>query len=251
MTDKVQKIREEVERLKEWQPIATPSLNKILSLLDSMQEEPIKDRFVFKAIPRLLEMIEPTDRAKTYTAKLADTLEVEGYSTDAKIVRESLKIMNGEKVPMATMDEEPVSEELEEAAKEYSGKSSHPLNNAFKAGAKWQEKQDQSTIELAEDHAMLAGMEKMKEQMMANIWKPADGDDLPDFDREVIVLTQHYPLEGSEYAVYFAHRPNPDGWDGKSIATGEVEHYIPKTYDKGGWNIPDVKYWLDIIFPNK
>lgn len=33
------------------------------------------------------------------------------------------------------------SEDLEEAAKEYSGKSSHPLNNAFKDGAKWQKEQ--------------------------------------------------------------------------------------------------------------
>jgi hypothetical protein len=39
--------------------------------------------------------------------------------------------------------------------------------NIFKAGAKWQKQQDQSTIELAEDHAMLAGMEKMKEELMA------------------------------------------------------------------------------------
>ena len=31
----------------------------------------------------------------------------------------------------------------------------------------WQKMQDQETIELAEDHAMLAGMEKMKEQMRA------------------------------------------------------------------------------------
>lgn len=37
----------------------------------------------------------------------------------------------------------------------------------------WQKTQDQSTIELAEDHAMLAGMEKMKEEMMA---KAIDGD---------------------------------------------------------------------------
>lgn len=75
----------------------------------SKKEEPVSERFAFKAIPRLLEMIEPTDRAKVYVTKLADALEVEGYSTDAKIVMESLKIMNGEKVPMATMDEEPVS----------------------------------------------------------------------------------------------------------------------------------------------
>ena len=74
----------------------------------ALQEEPVSERFAFKAIPRLLEMIEPTDRAKAYIAKLVDTLDVEGYSTDAKIVRESLKIMNGEKVAMATMDEKPI-----------------------------------------------------------------------------------------------------------------------------------------------
>lgn len=84
----------------------TFELNNLLAFIKSLPNEPVSERFAFKAIPRLLEMIEPTDRAKEYIAKLADTLEVEGYSTDAKIVRESLKIMNGEKVPMATMDEE-------------------------------------------------------------------------------------------------------------------------------------------------
>ena len=29
------------------------------------------------------------------------------------------------------------------------------------------------------------------------------------------------------------------------------EHYTPKTYDKGGWNIPDVKYWLDVELPKE
>ena len=43
----------------------------------------------------------------------------------------------------------------------------HDVEDACKLGAKWQKEQDQSTIELAEDHAMLAGMEKMKEEMMA------------------------------------------------------------------------------------
>ena len=126
----------------------------------------------------------------------------------------------------------------------------HDVEDACKLGAKWQEKQDQSTIELAEDHAMLAGMNKMEEQIMKNLWKPADGDDLPIIDREVIVLTQPYPLVNSEYTVSFAHRPNPDGWDGKSVTTGKVEHYTPKTYGKGGWNIPDVKFWLDCLLPN-
>lgn len=34
--------------------------------------------------------------------------------------------------------------------------------------AEWQKEKDQETIELAEDHAMLAGMNKMKEEMMEN-----------------------------------------------------------------------------------
>jgi hypothetical protein len=43
----------------------------------------------------------------------------------------------------------------------------HPIaEQKFIEGAKWQEAKDQSTIEFAEDHAMLAGMEKMREQMM-------------------------------------------------------------------------------------
>jgi hypothetical protein len=68
------------------------------------------------------------------------------------------------------VQKEPVSEELEEAAKEYGirqGAELRPFATTFfKAGAKWQEAKDQATIELAEDHAMFAGMEKMKEEMM-------------------------------------------------------------------------------------
>ena len=78
-----------------------------------------------------------------------------------------------------SLQKEPVSEELEEAARSYSdnldnicGSIGEQVRNSFKAGAKWQEKQDQSTIELAEDHAMLSCMEKMKEEMFA---KAIDG----------------------------------------------------------------------------
>ena len=62
--------------------------------------------YTFKSIPRLLDMIEPTDRAKSYCKKLIDSLQTEGYSVDAKIVGECLKQMNGEKVAMAVMDNE-------------------------------------------------------------------------------------------------------------------------------------------------
>ena len=90
-----------------------------------------------------------------------------------------------------------------------------------------------------------------------NLWKPADGDDLPEYDREVIVMVKYstqlniHDKEYQTYRVEFGHRPNPDGWDGKSLTTGEVEHYIPKTYDKGGWNVPDIVYWLDVELPKE
>ena len=74
-------------------------------------------------------------------------------------------------------------------------------------------------------------------QEVKDFWKSADGDDLPEIDREVIAL-----LDNGK--VVFAHRP-PEFWDGKNIITGKVTRYYPKTYGKGGWNIPDVKWWLD------
>lgn len=77
-----------------------------------------------------------------------------------------------------------------------------------------------------------------------NLWYPADGDDLPEIDREVIVLL-------TNGKVCFAHRPNPNGWDSRNLLTGEVNHYTPKTYDKGGWSLPDVKIWLDAPLPFK
>ena len=83
-----------------------------------------------------------------------------------------------------------------------------------------------------------------------DLWKSADGDVLPEIDREVVVFTQNFPDDAGIMKVAIAHRPNPNGWDGRNILTGEVNHYTPKTYDKGGWNIPDVKWWLDLDLPN-
>jgi len=82
-----------------------------------------------------------------------------------------------------SLQEEPVSEDLEEAAidaadNDMQGRQIMEASNedrmlysrifrrGFKAGANWQKAKDQETIELAEDHAMLAGMEKMREKMI-------------------------------------------------------------------------------------
>ena len=67
------------------------------------------------------------------------------------------------------------------------------------------------------------------------IWHDAQGDDLPEIDREVVVICDdHY----GGYKVCFGHRPDPKGWIGKPIS-----------YGKGEWNIPDVKWWLDVDIP--
>lgn len=67
--------------------------------------------------------------------------------------------------------EEPVSEDLgnyiNELSKQFPEVSFAKLSRIAVRVVKWKEKEMQSTIELAEDHAMLAGMEKMKEQMLA------------------------------------------------------------------------------------
>jgi hypothetical protein len=112
----------------EWnQPTITVPLFRVLDALiqrgkpycESVQnvekqgEKKSKDRYTFNSIPRLLDMIEPTDRAKSYCQKLIDSLLQEGYTTDAKIVSNCLKQMNGEKVAMATMDEQKPAEKVE------------------------------------------------------------------------------------------------------------------------------------------
>lgn len=74
-----------------------------------------------------------------------------------------------------------------------------------------------------------------------DFWKIADGDDLPEIDKEVIALL-------TNGKVVFAHRPK-ESWNGKNIDTGELTTYYPKRYDKGEWNQPDVKYWLDAELP--
>ena len=77
-----------------------------------------------------------------------------------------------------------------------------------------------------------------------NHWHDAQGDDLPPIDKEVIVLLK-------SGAVCFAHRPSKKGYIGKSLVTGNIETFYPQTYDKGGWNIQNVKWWCDISLPTE
>lgn len=109
---------------------------------------------------------------------------------------------------------------LQKAAHEYACRNHQWLKDAlptlagqksFEAGGKWQ---------------------------LEHLWHDADGDYLPEIDREVIVLCECEKYEG--YCVCFGHRPDPKDWIGK-----------PLIYGKGGWNIPDVKWWLDSNIPKE
>ena len=187
-------------------------LNRIITFINTLEvkevdlekeagySKPASKGFTFKSIPRILEMVKLSERAKSYCEELVKSLENEGYSTDARIVRESIKKMNGEKVSMATMDEEPVSEDLEEAARKYADEEEYgddvyySIKATFKEGANWQKEQfeknrlvacDAQTPEEAEremnfatniiekehrtptyDDAIKYGMRLQKEEMM-------------------------------------------------------------------------------------
>lgn len=119
----VELIRAEIERLmndctldEDYKAAYKFSLYRLMRFLDTLQEQ---DGLHFLPMVRLVEMIrtdEWCDRGKRYAEKLVSALENEGYSTDARLVRNHIKYMDGEDVPMATMDKQDPEVDLEKAA---------------------------------------------------------------------------------------------------------------------------------------
>lgn len=105
-------------------------------------------------------------------AKIQSLLNDTNYDPFTDEVFGRSQVLKELKSYIDSLQEEPLSEELENNAIQYAGKHApyddamDEVKEAFKAGAKWQKQQDKETIEIAEDHAMFAGMEKMREQMM-------------------------------------------------------------------------------------
>ena len=75
-------------------------------------------------------------------------------------------------------------------------------------------------------------MEWLRSLTTTSLWKDAQGQDLPPIEKEVIALEE---CPSGSLKVVYAHRPNPNG--------------DAKIYDRGGWNIPNLKYWLDYPLP--
>lgn len=128
------------------------NLDNSCNLGNNSQEKPVSGDFEMA----LAEMIDKAQKCV-----------VEPWVVAAQWKDELVKLAKGK---------EPASEDLEDAANnalermldKYNLVGTGSCLEMFKLGAEWQKKQDQYTIELAEDHAMLAGMEKMKKEMMKN-----------------------------------------------------------------------------------
>ena len=133
---------------------------------------------------------------------------------------------------ITSLQEEPVIEDLEQAIDNYLA--------TYWGGEK--EKQDWPFLKKIAIH--------FAEWKKNHLWKDAQGDDLPEIDRKVVVLVQDYPDDKDHLRVAFAHRPNKYAkvWN---YNLGEEQTIEIERHGKGGWNIPNVKYWLDVVFPKE
>lgn len=186
MTDKVQRIRNEIKRLKnqymsyaddfhslgmedkrDHYAVLASVMEAILNFIDTMQEEPetkfkIGDRVKIKGRTAKGDVI-----TNIYQAEDGNTYFEFENSDDApadcdwELVEEPKKCMfikeefseedrkilceDCEEECEYANKEEPVSEDLEEAGKQYLERSNpdrvHQITNAFKAGAEWQKEQ--------------------------------------------------------------------------------------------------------------
>ena len=217
----------------EWKSVAR-EYRSLISFLDTLevkevdlQEEPKTDWL--RELQERLDSLSKEDFEKVMA-------KYSRYGEKGSIDYNKLNTMLDESLSTETKEswnkrlgEEPASEDLEEACEQLA-------ENAIKHKA-----ETSSPFFSQTDYrqGVMDGAKWQKE----HLWKPADGDDLPEIDIEVIAL-----LDNGK--VVFAHRP-PEYWDGKNIVTGKVTRHYPKTYDKGGWNIPNIVYWLDIELPKE
>lgn len=156
------RLRAEIEKIykSEIQPwlsgvSATSAIyDYVLPLIDSLQQEQPD-----------FPPINPDDAMKELDEKIALVKE-----------RGTWKGVDVDKFIDEVRGREPVCEELEKELDEFL--KDHVFGKLINRNAglalarhfaEWQSKQDKETIELAEDHAMLAGMMKMKEQMMKEV----------------------------------------------------------------------------------
>lgn len=101
------------------------ALAMVVEIIDSLQQEQ-PEGLHFTPLNRLIQKIPSkrwNDTVNNYAKKLRDCLIKEGYRKDAEVLQGYISYMNGNNVPMATMDEHEqpevdFNEEVERFAKE-------------------------------------------------------------------------------------------------------------------------------------
>lgn len=84
------------------------------------------------------------------------------------------------------------------------------------------------------------------EKLLESLWIDANGEHLPDIDKEVIALEC---LEGEDnYRVVFAHRVDPHRVVRVTIDNKPLKLH-PNRHGKAGWSLPNIKYWLNLELP--
>ncbi len=167
MTDKVQKIREEVEKLmygfnleadiascedaktEKLANIKYQLCKKILEYIDTMQEETASED-LGDYINELSKQFPEVSFAKLSRIAVSVSRWQRNQDTKNKLP----------KVISRTDLDEFAYQCAYDMSNDWAIENPtwHDVEDACKLGANWQKQQDQSTIELAEDHAMLAGM---------------------------------------------------------------------------------------------
>lgn len=184
-------------------------------------------------------MTDKVQKIRKELARLKEETSIGLSEYDAGVENGRMEIIDALSIFLNSMQDEPVSEDLDTAIGEYCTNPDNFISYIDTGFAYRSEQKDDIPLIIK---AIKFGAKWQKE----HLWKPADGDDLPEYDREVIAILDY---DFGHYKVVYAHRPNPDGWDGTNIDTEEKEHFEPVIYDKGGWNQPHVLYWLDTKLP--
>ena len=82
--------------------------SELIDIIDSLQQEQ-PEGLHFTPLNRLIQKIPSgnwNDTVNNYAKKLRDCLIKEGYRKDAEVLQGYISYMNGNNVPMATMDEQ-------------------------------------------------------------------------------------------------------------------------------------------------
>ena len=209
---------------------------KILSYIDKLLEKYPKNYYLLTVAEFIDSLQEESVNNPTLLCRLSDSMGIE----EAVKETEEYKEWQGDPERQQSFIDFAkfganykyhTSKGLEDKLKDYAYQVAYDLSNDWlKENATWDDVET----------AVKLGAQWQKEHLL----KDAQGDDLPEIDREVIALIEAF----GHYKVIFAHRVDENAEIHTSI-DGKPLVLHPKKHGKGGWNISNIKWWLDIELP--